>query len=151
MSFLNFLATKNIISADQIPFLKEQIKTSQKNIDSILIDSGLSKESLLQTKGEYYGVPYKWLESYNIPFDILKHIPEESAIHYKIAPIDIQDNTLEVGIVNPESIEARDALNFISTKSNLPFKLFLISEDDFVKILEVYKGLSGQVNEALVN
>jgi type IV pilus assembly protein PilB len=56
---------------------------------------------------------------------------------------------LEVGIVNPESIEARDALNFITSKSNLPFKLYLISEDDFAKILEVYKGLSGQVNEAL--
>jgi type IV pilus assembly protein PilB len=149
MSFLNFLATKNIISADQIPFLKERVKATDKNIDSILIEGGISRSQLLEVKGEYFGVPYKILEDYNIPFDILKHIPEESARHYKFAPLNIQDNTLEVGIVNPESIEARDALNFISTKSNLPFKLFLISEDDFVKILEAYKGLSGQVNNAL--
>ncbi|MEN9921576.1 MAG: hypothetical protein RLZZ517_554 [Candidatus Parcubacteria bacterium] len=149
MSFLNFLATKNIISADQIPFLKEQVKNSEKTVDGILLDNGLPKEKLLQIKGEYYGVPYKQLEDTNIPFDILKYIPEESARHYKFAPLSITDGSLEVGIVNPESIEARDALNFITTGSNLPFKLFLISEDDFVKILEVYKGLTGQVNEAL--
>jgi type IV pilus assembly protein PilB len=149
MSFLNFLATKNLISADQIPFLKEQIKTTDKNIDTILLQSGLSKVKLLEIKGEYYNVPYKELESYNIPFDILKYIPEESARHYKFAPLAMRDTVLEVGIVNPESIEARDALNFIATKSGISFNLVLISEDDFLKILEIYKGLSGQVNEAL--
>ncbi len=149
MSFLNFLATKKVIAPDQIPFLKEQIKTSGKSIDLILLDGGVSKEDLLLVKGEYFGVPYKSLESYNIPFDILKYIPEESAIHYKFVPLSIDKGVLEIGIVNPESIEARDALNFITTKEDLPFKLFLISEDDFQKVLEVYKGLSGQVNEAL--
>ncbi len=149
MSFLNFLATKNIISEEQIPFLKEQVKNSNKTVDTILLENGLPRPKLLQIKGEFFGVPYKELESYNIPFDILKYIPEESARHYKFVPLDIQDNTLEVGIVNPESIEARDALNFITTKSSMPFKLVLISEDDFEKVLEVYKGLSGQVSEAL--
>ncbi len=149
MSFLNYLATKNIISADQIPFLKEQIKGSDKPLDTILLEGGMTKDNLLQIKGDYFGVPYKSLDSYNVPYDILKYIPEESAIHYKIVPLGIAENVLEVGIVNPESIEARDALNFITTKEDLPFKLFLISEDDFKKVLEVYKGISGQVNEAL--
>jgi type IV pilus assembly protein PilB len=54
-----------------------------------------------------------------------------------------------VGIVDPDNIEARDALNFISTKADLPFKLFLISEIDFAKVLESYKGLSGEVTKAL--
>ncbi len=149
MSFLNFLATKKIISTEQIPFVKEQVKTTGKTVESLLLENGLEKEKLLEVKGEYYGVPYKQLNSTNIPFDILKYIPEENAIHYKFVPLSITDGALEIGIVNPESIEARDALNFISTNSNLPFKLFLISEEDFKKILDVYKGLSGQVNEAL--
>ncbi len=149
MSFLNFLATKNILPADQIPFLKEQIKSADYSLDTVLLSGGMEKEHLLELKGEYFGVPYKSLESYNVPYDILKYIPEESAIHYKIVPLGINENVLEVGIVNPESIEARDALNFITTKEDLPFKLFLISEDDFIKVLEIYKGISGQVNQAL--
>ncbi len=149
MSFINFLATKNIIPGDQIPFLKEQVKTSDKPLDTILLEGGMSKDQLLEIKGEYFGLPYKSLESYNVPYDILKYIPEESAIYYKIVPLGIANNVLEVGIVNPESIEARDALNFITTKEDLPFKLFLISEEDFKNVLEVYKGISGQVNQAL--
>ncbi len=149
MSFLNFLATKNIISGDQIPFIKEQIKKENKTVDSILVENGLPKEDLIKMKGEYYGVPYRALESVDIPYDVLKNIPEESARHYQIAPLAIVDNTLEVGIVDPENIQARDALNFISTKTGLPFNLFLISETDFSEILEAYKGLTGQVSEAL--
>ncbi len=149
MSFLNFLANKNIITEEQVPFFKEQASTGEKTLDSILIDAGLEKQALLENKGEYFGVPYRDLKDYNVPFEVLKYIPEESAVHYQFVPLGIADNFLEVGIVNPESIEARDALNFITSKEDLPFKLFLISEDDFAKILDVYKGLSGQVNQAL--
>ena len=149
MSFLNFLATKNIISPEQVPLLKEQTKTGEKSLDTILYEVGVTKNDLLLTKGEYFGVPYRDLEGISVPFEVLKYIPEESAIHYKFVPLGVTDGFLEVGIVNPESIEARDALNFIATKNDLPFKLFLISQDDFDKILDVYKGLSGQVNQAL--
>lgn len=149
MSFLNFLASKNIITEEQIPFLKEQTQSGEKTLDSVLIDAGMEKQALLENKGEYFGVPYRNLKDYNVPYEILKYIPEESAIHYKFVPLGIQDNFLEVGIVNPESIEARDALNFITSKEDHPFRLFLISEDDFEKVLDVYKGLSGQVNQAL--
>ena len=49
-------------------------------------------------------------------------------MHYKFVPIGLQDNVLEVGILDPDNIEARDALNFISAKINLPFKIFLIKK-----------------------
>jgi type IV pilus assembly protein PilB len=149
MSFLNFLATKNIISPEQVPLLKDLVKKGEKSLDSVLYESGVTKDDLLVAKGEYYGVPYRDLEGVNVPFDVLKYIPEESAVHYKFVPLGVSDGFLEVGIVNPESIEARDALNFIATKNDLPSRLFLISQDDFDKILDVYKGLSGQVNQAL--
>ncbi|MDO8591106.1 MAG: GspE/PulE family protein, partial [bacterium] len=80
---------------------------------------------------------------------ILKYVPEESAVYYKFVPIALKDGVLEVGIVDPENIEARDALNFISTKVDLPFKLFIISEKDFSSVVESYKGLSGEVTQAL--
>ena len=80
---------------------------------------------------------------------ILEYIPEESAIHYKFVPIAVRDGILEVGIVDPDNIEARDALNFISSKVKMPFKIFLISEQDFESVLAMYKGLSGEVTQAL--
>lgn len=149
MSFLSFLTDKRIISAEQLPFVKEQIKTSDKTIDSILLESGMDTQRILELKGEYYGVPFKKIESKDIPYDILKFIPEESARHYKFVPLDFQDNVLEIGMLNPENIEARDALSFITGKESISYKLFLISEEDFNEILEIYKGFSGEVRQAL--
>ena len=80
---------------------------------------------------------------------ILDYIPEESALHYKFVPLGVKDNVLEVGLVDPDNIEARDALNFISSKINLPYKIYLISEEDFENVAAVYKGLSAEVTQAI--
>ena len=54
-----------------------------------------------------------------------------------------------MGIVEPDNIEARDALNFIASKLNIPYKIFLILNSDFDNVLKAYKGLSGEVTKAL--
>jgi hypothetical protein len=36
---------------------------------------------------------------------------------------------LEIGLLDPDNIEARDALNFISAKIAMPYKVYLISAD----------------------
>ena len=149
MSFLSYLSEKNIVSSDQVPLIKEQIRSSNTDLESILLSNGLSKQTLLELKGEYYGVPFRVLDNTNISFEILKYVPEESAAHYKFVPLALKDGVLEVGILNPENIEARDALNFIATRENFSFKLFLISQEDFDAVIDAYKGLSGQVNQAL--
>lgn len=149
MSFINFLASQNIIPESQIPVIKEKIKSGEKTLEATLFELGLDNQEILEKKGEYYSVPYRNLSDLNVPFDILKYVPEESALHYRFVPIGLKDGFLEIGIVDPENIEARDALSFISSKENLPFKLYLISEEDFKKVLDVYKGLSGQVTQAL--
>ena len=70
----------------------------------------------------------------SVPFEILEYIPEESALHYHFAPIGLKNGMLEVGIVDPDNMEARDALNFLAAKKNIPYKIFLISPDDFTII-----------------
>lgn len=149
MSFINFLASQNLIPEGQIPSLKDKIRNSETTAEKELMDMGISKDLIFEKKGEYYNIPYRNLADLDVPFDILKYVPEESALHYQFVPVGLKDGFLEVGIVDPENIEARDALSFISSKENIPFKLFLISEEDFKKVLDVYKGLSGQVTKAL--
>ena len=84
-----------------------------------------------------------------ISYETLQYIPEESAKHYQVLPLALIDNVLEVGIVDPDNIDALDALNFISPKQGVPFKAFLISEKDYHKGLEMYRGLSSEVGKAL--
>jgi type IV pilus assembly protein PilB len=149
MSILEYLAKRNLINKRSVASIKDQMRNSGKNLDEILREQGIDKNDLLNIKSEYYNMPVKNLEGTEIPFEILKYIPEESAMHYKFVPIAVKDGFIEVGVVNPDNVEARDALNFISSKEDVPFKLFIISEEDFENVLNTYKGLSGQVTKAL--
>ena len=88
-------------------------------------------------------------KDFSIPFEILGHIPEDSATHYKMAPLGVVDGILEVGMVNPDDLEAIDALNFLSRKAGLPYKIYRISEADLQKILAMYRSLGGEVSQAL--
>ncbi len=94
-------------------------------------------------------IPIRAIGNTMVPHSVLDYVPEDSARHYKIVPLSMTDNVLEVGMVNPEDLESLDALNFITRKSGIPFKIFKITEDDFQKVLIMYKGLTGEVGIAL--
>lgn len=149
MALLDFLVEKGIVDSDSANKINDDISNSGKTLEEVLAARNIPSGQVLQAKSEYYNVPLRALEQTEVPFDLLKYIPEESARHYKFVPIGQSEGVLEVGMVNPSDIEARDALNFISSKEDTPFKIFLISPDDLDKVLEVYKGLSGEVTKAL--
>ncbi len=149
MNVIDLLLKKEIITSSVAREAREAVTESKENIESILSKLGVPSDKVLEAKGEYLGVPVISLPKPAIPFDILKYLPEESATFYKMIPFDIVDGALQIGVVDPENFEARDALNFISSKNNIPYKIFLISEQDFSKAMECYKGLSGEVTKAL--
>ena len=94
-------------------------------------------------------IPQRSLAGKKISPEILKYIPEESAKHYQFVPIGIKDGVLEIGIVDPDNVEARNAVSFISDKLGLPFKFFLITTKDFRAVIDNYKSLSSEVGKAL--
>ncbi len=150
MSFLDQLKGKGILSEEQIPQI-EALSTQKfgGSIDDALASIGIKEEDILKNKSEYYNLPTKSIDPKSISFDVLKYIPEDSATHYAFAPIGIKDHVLEVGVTQPENIEAMDALQFIAGSMGMPYKLFLISNSDLKVILGNYKGLSGEVDKAL--
>lgn len=149
MSFLDILASKGVLKDGEAQKIVTEAEENGEDIDDVLERRGLSESVILQTKSEYLKVPFKDIDSSSVAFDTLKYIPEESASYYKFVPLGVTDGLLEVGVVDPDNMEARDALQFISSKVNLPFKIYLISKKVFLEILNNYKGLSGEVGHAL--
>ncbi|MBI5004620.1 MAG: Flp pilus assembly complex ATPase component TadA [Candidatus Lloydbacteria bacterium] len=148
MAFLDYLIQKGIVTkTEALVISKEQ--ASGALLDDVLAKRGIAESDIAKLKGAYLNIPVKELESGSIPFEILKYIPEESALHYAFVPLDVKDGVLEVGMVDPDDMEARDALQFISSRSGVPFKIFLISRQLFQAIAENYKGLGGEVHKAL--
>ncbi len=148
MDLLSALVERNIIDSTEIQAIQQEVQTGAETIEDALVKRGISPEDILSIKGEILNVPTRVVEE-TIPFEVLKYIPEDSATHYSFVPLGVSDGVLEVGVVDPDNMEALDALNFISSKINLPYKVFLISEADLKRVLAMYKGLTGEVNKAL--
>ncbi len=149
MTLLEVLAQKNIITQKDMVPIYDQAESAGVSVEEVLQRRGINPEVILKAKGEAAGLPTRVIIADEVPYSILQYIPEESARYYHFVPLDVKDGVLEVGIVDPDNLEARDALNFISAKINLPYKIYLISSTDFDKVIGVYKGLSGEVNQAL--
>ncbi len=150
MSFLEELAKKGVIEKSQIGEIKSRAEEKYNgDISDSLIEAGVSEEIILENEGEYLKMPIKKVNMKEMSFDALKYIPEDSARYYHFAPIELTEGVLEIGMTDPENIQAMDALQFISAKLGIPFKVFLISKTDYTSIMESYKGISTQVEEAL--
>jgi type IV pilus assembly protein PilB len=149
MSFLLYLSQKGIFQEENIPEISSQAEKAPGGIDEVLAKGGMTDDQILSMKGAYYAMDARSLEGQKVDTEVLKYIPEESALHYQIAPLDVVDHVLEVGIVDPDNSQARDAVQFIASKLRMPFKLYLILQPDFNRLLVQYKNLSGEVTSAL--
>jgi hypothetical protein len=82
MSFLDILAQQNIITADDVTYIKDESASSGQSVEDILREKGISAAAIAKAKSELLHIPTVSLGDKEIPFEILKYIPEESAFHY---------------------------------------------------------------------
>ena len=148
MSLLTTLADKNIIRREDIALIEAEMVSSGDSLESVLIKRGVAESEIFEEKASMSKLPTREVSD-EVPYKVLKYVPEESARHYKFVPLGLKDGVLEVGLTDSNNLEALDALHFISAKNGVPYKIFLISETDFNKVLGMYEGFSGVVSQAL--
>ncbi|MDO8566857.1 MAG: GspE/PulE family protein [bacterium] len=108
-----------------------------------------NEPSSLAEVGKKYGLLTRALGDPPADEAVFKYIPIDSARHYGFVPLAEIEGALEVGITDPDNIEALDALQFISGKIGIPYKIFLITKQDFDRVIDAYQNLSGEVSRAL--
>lgn len=148
MNILPLLVEKGLLKAGDVAPVERDAR-ELKSLDEALLKRGISVEQVLQIASEKYNIPARTIPQGPINHTALGYLPEESARHYRFVPIGIDGGALEVGITDPENIEALDALSFISTENGMPYKLYIIGEEDFARVLKEYENLSGEVGAAL--
>lgn len=150
MIIIEELVKRGLLREDQVP---EVVKLAEDryegNIEQALINSNIDEDAILEIKGALSNIPVKKVDPAMITSAILKIIPAETAKTYHFIPIGIANNVLEIGIIDPENVQAIDVLTFITAKLDKPFKLFLISVSTYDKLLEKYDALGSEVDMAL--
>lgn len=149
-NLLSLLQDKGILKPGDATAIEREAQTAGTTVEAALVARGVTIEAILALKSERYGIPSRVLPPKG-PIDqsALQYVPEESARHYKIVPLAVADGALEVGVVDPDNIEALDALQFITSRIGMPYKLFLVSEADFTRIVDEYQNLTGEVAASL--
>ncbi len=148
--FLDFLLAQNTITELQYNKVMNTIDTEfNGDITKALMATGLDENTITSAKAGFYKIPYQKVRIQSVSPDVLKYVEESAATHYKFVPIAFADGVLSIGITEPENIEAMNALQFISVKLEVPFKIFLISHTDYLAIVDQYRGVSTEVDKAV--
>lgn len=148
--FLDYLLSQVTITELQYNRILAEVDTQYEgNLTRAIIAAGLSEDALTAAKAAFYKLPYQKILPQNVTFDTIKYIPEDAARHYRFVPIAFAEGVLSVGVTEPENIESMNALQFISAKLGMPFKVFLISYTDFTAVAENYESLSEEVGRAV--
>ncbi len=151
MIFTQKLIEKNIIDKKKAKELEESFKNFDGSEEKFLLTNKIVDEKTLnELKSDIFHMEFfSGSETMEIANEVLSLIPEESARFYKIIPLALKENVLEVAMVNPDDIKAREAIDFIARKNNLDSKIYLINERIFDVFLKQYRNIKEEVGKAL--
>ena len=143
------LASRGVLTAEQLKFVKNEAKIRQESSEKIIAQMGwVTPEALAGAKSEVIGVPYIDLSQKPISPEVLAYLPEEVAKRFVVIPISKEADTLSVAMVDPLDLQI---LEFIEKKSGLTIRPFIATADSINRaIAEQYtQSLSSEVGEAL--
>ncbi len=147
---LQTLIEASVLSQEDARKLEEEISSSAETEEEAILRKKIFPEkSLFELKGEITGFPFKSIETEEVLLKALEFIPEESAKYYKMVPLKIEGNTLDVGMVFPEDLKAQEVLDFLARQNRFSYKIYLISLTNFYEIIKQYGTLKQEFSKAL--
>ena len=150
MDIFSSLVKQGVLTEQQALAALDQINQSNSSAEAALRSQGLSDETIRTALATYYDVePFTIPDGFSIPQVVLDFVPESSAEHYQMVPLKREDDVLVVGVNNPEDLQLRKALNFISAKHSMPYHMVFMLQSDVQELLQSYQNLEGDVEVAL--
>ncbi len=150
MSLIQLLIKKKVLDKQRAVTLEYEIKTSHRKEEEVILEKRIvSEDFLFGLKSESLKIPLKVISSREVLLKVLETIPEESARYYKMIPLIEKDNKLEIGMVYPEDLKAREALEFLARQNKFSYQIFLVTISNFNELLRKYRTLKKEVTRAL--
>ncbi|OGZ27477.1 MAG: hypothetical protein A2365_03330 [Candidatus Nealsonbacteria bacterium RIFOXYB1_FULL_40_15] len=150
MSLIQELLKRGMLDKSQAATLEYEVKNSDsKEEEVILKNKSATEDFLFGIKSENLKMQIKVVSPDDVKLKVLETIPEESAKYYRMISLDKKENHLEVGMVYPEDLKAREALEFLARQNNFSYTVFLITLSNFNSLLRKYSSLKKEVNKAL--
>ena len=136
------LIEEEIVSAENIEkALKEQKKTG-KFLCTVLIEMGLvQEETILPVLAKQMGLSFVKIKSLHIEPQVISKVPAKFAIHYKLMPVKLENNTITIAVTDPLDVHTLDDLRLIL---GIEVKAILAGEKDILEAIREYYGVGAE-------
>lgn len=152
LKLFDLLAAGGKITADEAEKYKGEVQSTGQSPEDFIIGKKIVDErEVYRLKSQILGVPVKFFEEEEVVSDdVLREVSEDAANNYLFMPFRKTENFLEIGMLNPDDLKARDALRFILLRKGLEPRIYLITRSDYNRLMKQYRTLKGEVAEAVV-
>jgi type IV pilus assembly protein PilB len=152
MDLIEKLIKEGFLDQEQGDLITDEEKNTEKTVEEILLSKNIiTEEELFSLKSEVTGFPLKKdVDAESISASLLRLIPEETALHYKMIPLAKEDGEVEVGMVYPENLKAQEALKFILRREEINHKISLITISNFEEVALRYTAPVKKITSSLL-
>jgi len=146
----NELERTSLLTPEVAADLANQMQTDEKDFGALLVEHGvISDDDLLKMKAAIYQLPIVKAEDIDMDPELSKEVSDSTVQLYGILPFSRTSEALKVAMVNPENIDALQALKFIASDQNLALEKYLVSYKDFGALSRNFLSLTSEVGKAL--
>ena len=149
-ALLDKLIESGHLKKADITALVARAEKEGRDIGAIVIEGEfITDDELTKLKSELYRLPVVELSEMEKSQEAFREISEDVAGFYRVIPFSIAEGVLKVALIDPEDINALEALKFIAADKGLKLDKYVVSYRDFAAALKRFKSLSGEVGKAL--
>ncbi len=144
------LIKQGVTTPEVVAEVENEAATTGEDFGEALIKKGIiTDENLLRLKSRIYQLPILDAAGVEINRELSKEISEEIISFYKFIPFAKEGGVLKAALVNPENVDALEALKFIASDRGLVPEKYLIGYKDLRGLSQSYRTLTGEVGKEL--
>src|SRR5882762_9198238 len=133
---LSLIKEQSLIDDLQFEEVQAEFKRGGKPVIQILQDFGIMElDTILQVIGDHLGAPVVSLNGRELPPEVVKAIPGNTARMYQCVPVALSDSTLQVALADPLNVARIDELGFIVKHS---LQLVVVDPAAVLRTLDKY-------------
>lgn len=89
------------------------------------------------------------LTQQEVPYEVLNIVPKEAAEKYRMVVFEVTEDSIKVGMENPDDVDALNALRFITNRKSIRSEIYKINEDSFFHLFQEYDRPNVVINKAV--
>lgn len=135
---LKILENSGLISDDRVVTIKQKIADGE-DFEEVIKNFQIPAEKVADAKSKVYDLP-RWVGS-DPGVELVKKITGDSAKHYKMILLGEDEETVSLGVLDPEITNLKEAAVFLAKAwGNKNYKFFILTSTQFLDYIGLYFG-----------